>query len=112
MVMDWMTSSFSAPRSDRHLSDAGAVYLFLAASIQNLVVVPTNQADYIFEGSQVNAQLGYDILGNVNIDNDGVGDLVLSILPQINGVNPLHKAMLFVWEDSQREPMMSVMSVR
>ena len=71
---------FSAPRSDRHLSDAGAVYLFWAASIQNLVVVPTNQADYIFEGSEVNAQLGYDILGNVNIDNDGVGDLILSSL--------------------------------
>ena len=47
---------------------------------QNLVVLPTNQADYIFEGSELNAQLGYDILGDVNIDNDGIGDLVLSSL--------------------------------
>ena len=76
---------FSAPRSDRNFDDAGAVYVFLGSSLQNLVVVPTNQADYIFEGSEFNAQLGYDIFGDVNIDNDGAGDLVLPVSRAISG---------------------------
>ena len=72
----------SAPRSDRGNTDGGAVYLFLASSIQNLNTVPTNQADYIFEGTQNNGQLGYNILGDVHIDDDVVGDLVFSGLTE------------------------------
>ena len=71
---------FSAPRSDRNVDDGGAVYLFLGSSLQNVAVIPTNQADYIFEGVEVGGQAGFAILGNVNLDNDGVGDIVISSL--------------------------------
>ncbi len=71
---------FSAPRSNRAADDGGAVYIFLGSSLQNAVVLPTNQADYIFEGVEANAQAGYNILGGLNLDNDGVSDIVISSL--------------------------------
>ncbi len=70
----------SAPRSDRNGSNSGAVYLFLGASIQGLTAVPMAQADYIFEGGNENALMGTDIIGNIDINNDGIMDVIFSAL--------------------------------
>ncbi len=80
---------FSAPRSDRLIDDGGAVYLFLGSSLQTLTVIPTNQADYIFQGTEIGSQAGYNILGNVNLDNDGVGDIVISSLTKNQWNEPI-----------------------
>lgn len=68
----------SAPRYNSNLTDAGAVYIFLASSIQGYHNIPVNTADYIFIGNVAYGMLGQDTVGNININGDGNNDMIIS----------------------------------
>ncbi len=74
-VSDWLIGAHQADASEE---DVGKSYLILSSNFINRSGdISLSEADTIFEGETVNDFSGYSVSGGVDIDKDGLDDIVI-----------------------------------
>ena len=84
----------SAPANDSAGSNAGKVYLILAANIPASRNIGLATVDHAFTGEAIGDQAGYGIAGIGDVDGDGFGDMLIGSWGENTGGLDAGKAYL------------------
>jgi hypothetical protein len=87
--------AISAPLNDDNATSSGAVYLMIDPDRTGVHSVE-DAADTILRGPNATDRIGESLTGNIDMDNDGISDLVIGS-PEVNIDTPSHGKAFLVY---------------